>query len=51
MGWPRDRVMTLVEQFGSRESDIKVDIQLIPFTVIFYARGTTTYRNDSDVYR
>jgi fructooligosaccharide transport system substrate-binding protein len=35
MGWPRDRVITLIEQFETENPDIKVDIQLIPFSQLF----------------
>ena len=35
MGWPRDKVMTLIDQFHEENPDIRVDIQLIPFGQLF----------------
>ncbi len=35
MGWPRDRVMQLIDEFHAENPDIKVDIQLVPFGQLF----------------
>lgn len=35
MGWPQDRVMTLIDKFHEENPDIRVDIQLIPFGQLF----------------
>ncbi len=35
MGWPSDKVMTLVNEFEDLNPDIDVDIQLVPFSQLF----------------
>ena len=35
MGWPKDKVMQLVDRFEALNPDIAVDIQLVPFPKLF----------------
>ena len=35
MGWPKDQVMQLIDDFEAKNPDIKIDIQLIPFGQLF----------------
>jgi hypothetical protein len=35
MGWPKDQVMPLINEFQAKNPGIKIDIQLIPFGQLF----------------
>lgn len=52
MGWPSDKVMTLVNEFEELNPDINVDIQLVPFSQLFQTIEVRLSGNSStpDVY-
>ena len=45
MGWPKDLVMQLVNDFQAQNPGIKIDIQLIPFGQLFQTKiGRASWR-------
>ena len=35
MGWPKDQVMPLIEEFQKQNPGVEIDIQLVPFGQLF----------------
>jgi len=50
MGWPKDKVMQLVDDFEKQNPGIKVDMQLVPFSQLFQTLEVRLPSGSPDVY-